>query len=688
MMTNKNLGNCHFSTTSLELNNLFEDYSSNTFFNNETYESLKSKILQFGKIDSQNEYIAITDTDPSTFITQFFGIILNKKTPVILAKNISSYSLKHNLQSLDFDILSNVKLSVQSSTDLASVDLNAKFIFFTSGSTGSPKAIVHTLNSIKAHMEGFNEFFQPTPCETYGLNLPINHVGGFMILMRAFLNGAKIHCDMTEKLDYLSLVPTQVETFLSNSESTNFLKNLKALFIGGAPISSMLKEKLIKHKIKFFETYGMTETLSFISLNGIPLKGRKIALNQDGIIQISSPTLFTGYFENKRFVPIDNTLPFTTTDLGKKDKFDNIVFSKRADRIIKSGGEKVSLQVVDDIIKNHTQLKRFHIGSVPDSYWGEKLVVLYDKNVSINEDEIKNSLKNIAESYLVPKHFIPIDYELLKSKISNEMIYDFYLKNIFSFKHIDHGKAETIVLFHGFMEDIDDFSFINKLECFNSFNFLAINLPGHGKTLANSFKNLPNLLEHLYNFINFFSLKTHLIGYSLGGRIASMLARELNPLSLTLISSSLGLLNEEERIIRYQNDLKLFSTMTCSKDGYFDFFNKWYSSPLFGNYREYPFYREEIERKMQHDYHEWEKSLTILSPGKFPTLHENLEALKKIETKKLYIYGEMDQKYGSHALELESNGFKIAKVLGAYHNLHKTHQSELIRELNRFFKLF
>ncbi|KEF37554.1 2-succinyl-6-hydroxy-2,4-cyclohexadiene-1-carboxylate synthase [Schinkia azotoformans MEV2011] len=146
------------------------------------------------------------------------------------------------------------------------------------------------------------------------------------------------------------------------------------------------------------------------------------------------------------------------------------------------------------------------------------------------------------------------------------------------------GEGEPLLLLHGFTGSLQTWSpFINDWG--HSFKLILIDMIGHGKTdhpedvdrysMENAVRDLKEIL-HILNIT-----KAHLLGYSMGGRVAlsfSILYPEY-VLSLILESSSPGLELEEERLARIDSDNQLAKRII--QGGIHEFVDYWEKIPLF-----------------------------------------------------------------------------------------------------------
>lgn len=138
------------------------------------------------------------------------------------------------------------------------------------------------------------------------------------------------------------------------------------------------------------------------------------------------------------------------------------------------------------------------------------------------------------------------------------------------------GRGIPLVFLHGFLGTSADWESVcsHLPEC----HCIGFDLPGHGKSPFMENFDIP-----LSQF--------HLIGYSMGGRLALRIPKE-KVASLTLLSTHPGLKTEEEKQERLKRDTewaKLLFELSIE-----EFLKRWYNQPLFK-----PFVPELSMRKQQ-----------------------------------------------------------------------------------------
>ncbi|MBW7874227.1 MAG: AMP-binding protein [Ignavibacteria bacterium] len=72
-------------------------------------------------------------------------------------------------------------------------------VILTSGSSGKPKAVVHSFSSLLSAAEDGNSALSVVPTDRWLLSLPLNHISGFMIMLRAAVAGVPLIVESTDR---------------------------------------------------------------------------------------------------------------------------------------------------------------------------------------------------------------------------------------------------------------------------------------------------------------------------------------------------------------------------------------------------------------------------------------------------------------------------------------------------------
>ena len=273
----------------------------------------------------------------------------------------------------------------------------AAVVIGTSGSSGSPKEVALTATALISSARASNKFINAKPGETWSLLLPLTHIAAVNVIIRAIELGTlpidlRNHEGEYPKADYTSIVPTQLFRALNGDlRLLKHLQSAKTVLVGGAALSQSLRNQAELAGIKVITTYGMTETCGGCVYDGevldgvdVEIRNGKIAIR--GPILASSISLDAGWYE--------------TTDLGEI-KNEKLVVLGRADDVIISGGENLSLNAVEASLSAAFVDVEFAAFSIEDPQWGDSLQIAVVGTVS--DEELITHLESDLGSFAKPK---------------------------------------------------------------------------------------------------------------------------------------------------------------------------------------------------------------------------------------------------------------------------------------------
>lgn len=296
------------------------------------------------------------------------------------------------------------------------------FSLLTSGSTGKSKIIELTKNQ-------FIESAQLT-LKTLGLgkgdklliNLNPGFIAGKMMIIRGIIGQMEmyfiepcanplINIENDTHFDFLSFVPLQIETILTNTpEKIVILNKAKAIIIGGAPINSITNELIQQIKAPVYHTYGMTETVSHIALKKLNGSNKNDIYNTlEGVeINIDSRNCLTIKHS------ITNNIEIVTNDIIELIAPNKFKWIGRIDDIINSGGYKFSpIQIEDKLIKYFNAANihnRFFIFALPNTKLGNSINIAFESVISSESiKKIKEIFKSELTNFETPKNIFNCD---------------------------------------------------------------------------------------------------------------------------------------------------------------------------------------------------------------------------------------------------------------------------------------
>lgn len=254
-------------------------------------------------------------------------------------------------------------------------------VFATSGSTGNPKGVILTLGNLMAAARASALFLDHHQGDRWLAVLPLNHVGGFSILVRSMFVGGTVVLEsrfdpervasLLHEVEFASLVPTMLADVVSHARGP--FTRLKTVLVGGGPLPVGLLDAAGAVGIPAVATYGATETAAQIATGRpgsravTPLPGVEIVV-EDGEIVVDGPMVSPGYWQ----MP-PRAGPYRTGDAGEFDDDGNLTVLGRLDDMVITGGENVYPAEVERVLLSHPGVVEVAVTGVDDERWGRAL---------------------------------------------------------------------------------------------------------------------------------------------------------------------------------------------------------------------------------------------------------------------------------------------------------------------------
>lgn len=279
---------------------------------------------------------------------------------------------------------------------------------FSSGSTGAPKQIMVEKERMMQSARLTCEFLGLQQGDKALLCMPLEYIGGKMVVVRALVAGLDLHfvtpCarplqHIEERFAFSAMVPMQVYDSLLLEHERARLMAIRHLIIGGGSVDAEMALVLQKFPHHVYSTYGMTETLSHIAmrkLNGSSASDRYHLFNSVRL-SLASP---------------DNTLIIDAPLVAKERIYTHDVahiyedgsfrILGRKDNVINSGGIKIQAEEVESLLKPVIKNGAFAITSAPDPKYGQIVVLAVEQPVE------KTAIRDVLSRYEVPKKIIQL----------------------------------------------------------------------------------------------------------------------------------------------------------------------------------------------------------------------------------------------------------------------------------------
>lgn len=286
----------------------------------------------------------------------------------------------------------------------------------TSGTSGSPKEVGLSAAALIASATASNKYLRASIGQVWSLLLPLTHIAGVNVLIRSLQLGTTpidLRSERKDpkypKADFTAIVPTQLYRALNGDDTLfNHLKNCKAVLVGGAALSPSLATEARDRGINIVTTYGMSETSGGCVYDGQPLDGIQVEI-ENGLVKVKGPNLATTYVNDehewrKHF----SDGWFSTKDRGEIEA-GKIQILGRNDEIINSGGEKISLSMIESTLESQFPSAQFAAFGVKEEEWGDVLHLAVANGEAISDEVIELLLSQAFGNFAKPKKIIRLN---------------------------------------------------------------------------------------------------------------------------------------------------------------------------------------------------------------------------------------------------------------------------------------
>ena len=293
--------------------------------------------------------------------------------------------------------------------ELALVDAESvRMVMYTSGTTGRPKGVLHTHNSINALIKQLGEHWLVEPGDKFLVASPISHIGGSIyafeipillgasaVLMESWQSDEAVELLLQEHCTHFAgATPFLTQTLQSAQTINNHLLDLKVFICGGASVPPSLIYKACEYftKTAITRAYGSTEvpvmsvgvldrsdvkhaaeTDGKPGLADIVLAGPDGVSSECGEVLAKGPQMLAGFLhaedEANTFTPNGY---YKTGDLACWQDGSYLVINGRLKDIIIRNGENIAPKEIEDLLIGLPQVKEVAIVGLPDPKTGEK----------------------------------------------------------------------------------------------------------------------------------------------------------------------------------------------------------------------------------------------------------------------------------------------------------------------------
>lgn len=282
-------------------------------------------------------------------------------------------------------------------------------VIFTSGTTGEPKGVMHTANTLFANLVPYAERLHLNQDVVELMSTPLAHQTGFLygVIMPIYLNAKVVLQDIWDPIKAIELIHKHQVTY--TKASTPFLNDLanavhdtqaevlslNTFVCVGAPIPPALVKKARQSlQANIISAWGMSETggvattlpedneerafnTDGTALPGVEIKivdehGQIKPINEAGRLVVRACSNFGGYLKRPHLNDTDLDDWFDSGDIAYQDEHGYIRICGRNKDVIIRGGENIPVMEIESLLYQHPDIALVALVAYPDERLGER----------------------------------------------------------------------------------------------------------------------------------------------------------------------------------------------------------------------------------------------------------------------------------------------------------------------------
>ena len=310
-------------------------------------------------------------------------------------------------------------------------DVNA--LFYTSGSTGVPKGVMHSFRSLNFAVTFDLELMQTVSPLTLGVTSPPYFIAS-RFYFSALLLGGKVHFPSTMVTKDIRLLENYIDkhhvTFIFLTPSLlrffhNQSSSLQVLLTG----SERLADIAPGGSYRLIHTFGQTETfgpLLYFEVDKLydntPMgkahptfealvvdeNGKSVKLGEPGELCFKGTFARCYYKDEEQTAHLYRGGMLHTNDIVRQLPDGNLIYLNRQDWMVKINGQRVEPSEVESALRNMDGVDDAVVKGFTTN-GRQFLCAYYIANEEISEDTIRKDLRSKLPAYMVPAYFVRMD---------------------------------------------------------------------------------------------------------------------------------------------------------------------------------------------------------------------------------------------------------------------------------------